>query len=185
MSTGRKTLPGAAPMTDDGRMDITVRTARPAEYEAIGELVAAAYLDDGLLTHGADDPYLATLRDTAGRARRAELLVAADAGGSLLGTVTFAAGPPYAQVAAADEAEFRMLAVGPTARGRGTGELLVRDCLRRTAALGRRGLVLSTSPAMRAAHRLYTRLGFVRAPERDWDPLPGLTLRVYRCPLPG
>jgi ribosomal protein S18 acetylase RimI-like enzyme len=166
-------------------MDITLRTARPAEYPAVGELVAAAYLDDGLLTYGTEDPYLDILRDTAGRARQAELMVAVDAGGTLLGTVTFAAEPPYAQIAAADEAEFRMLAVAPAARGRGAGELLVRDCLRRTAELGRRRLVLSTSSAMHTAHRLYQRLGFRRAPERDWDPIEGVSLMVFTGEAPG
>jgi hypothetical protein len=32
---------------------------------------------------------------------------------------------------------------------------------------------------MTAAHRLYERLGFKRAPERDWTPLPGITLLIY------
>jgi hypothetical protein len=38
---------------------------------------------------------------------------------------------------------------------------------------------------MRTAHRLYLRLGFTRVPERDWDPIPGLTLLVYGCELPA
>jgi hypothetical protein len=37
----------------------------------------------------------------------------------------------------------------------------------------------STEPA----HRLYQRLGFVRCPERDWSPLPGVELVVYRLDL--
>jgi ribosomal protein S18 acetylase RimI-like enzyme len=49
----------------------------------------------------------------------------------------------------------------------------VRACADRARALGGRDrLVLSTQPAMRAAHRLYERLGFVRAPHRDWNPAP-------------
>jgi ribosomal protein S18 acetylase RimI-like enzyme len=120
-------------------MDITVRAARPGEYEAVGELVAAAYLRDGLLTLGAEDPYLTTLRDTASRARQAELLVAVGARDALLGSVTFAAVRPYAQVAADDEAEFRMLAVAPTAQGKGVGQALTRACLDRARDLGFRG----------------------------------------------
>jgi ribosomal protein S18 acetylase RimI-like enzyme len=62
------------------------------------------------------------------------------------------------------------------------GELLVRECLARARAAGKRRMVLSTDPSMRAAHRLYERLGFTRLPERDWSPLPGIHLRVYaRC----
>ena len=32
---------------------------------------------------------------------------------------------------------------------------------------------------MRTAHRLYERAGFVRLPERDWSPVPGVNLLVY------
>jgi ribosomal protein S18 acetylase RimI-like enzyme len=40
-------------------------------------------------------------------------------------------------------------------------------------------MVLSTSTAMTTAHRLYERLGFVRLPERDWSPVPGVHLLAY------
>jgi hypothetical protein len=32
---------------------------------------------------------------------------------------------------------------------------------------------------MRAAHRAYERLGFRRAPERDWSPVPGIDLYAF------
>jgi hypothetical protein len=32
---------------------------------------------------------------------------------------------------------------------------------------------------MHAAHRVYERFGFTRAPERDWSPVEGLVLLVY------
>ena len=32
---------------------------------------------------------------------------------------------------------------------------------------------------MTVAHRVYERLGFVRAPERDWEPVPGVHLIAY------
>lgn len=164
-------------------MDITIREARPDEHPAVGELAAQAYLHDGILTHGTEDPYLATLRDAAGRAAQAELLVATSPDvGDPLGTVTFAPAAPYAQIAAPDEAEFRVLAVSPAARGRGIGEALVHACVERARVLGRRRLVLSMAPGNDAA-RLYTRLGFTRTPERDWDPVPGLTLVTYALPL--
>ena len=68
------------------------------------------------------------------------------------------------------EAEFRTLAVAPAGRGRGVGTALVRECIDRARALGRRRVVLSTQPMMHAAHRVYERFGFTRAPERDWSP---------------
>jgi hypothetical protein len=36
---------------------------------------------------------------------------------------------------------------------------------------------------MRAAMRLYERLGFVAAPELDFHPAPGLTVKGYRLSL--
>ena len=45
------------------------------------------------------------------------------------------------------------------------------------------GVVLSTLPAMHAAHRLYERHGFVRAPERDWSPAARVDLVAYHLDL--
>ncbi|MFF9328372.1 GNAT family N-acetyltransferase [Streptomyces sp. NPDC014776] len=157
-------------------MDIRIRPADPAEYAVLGEITARAYLDDGLLDFGESDAYLDELRDVARRAAAAQVLVAADDSGTVLGGVTFVpAGGPMADIARPGEAEIRMLAVAHEARGRGTGEALVRACVERARAVeGCTAVVLSTQRTMRAAHRIYERLGFVRTPERDWNPLPEL-----------
>jgi ribosomal protein S18 acetylase RimI-like enzyme len=162
----------------------TIRAARPEDHERLGDLTAAAYLDDGLLDSGADDPYREVLRDVARRAEHTDVLVAVDPAGVVLGGVAFVAGPgPFADVARDDEAEFRTLAVVPSGRGRGVGTALVRECIDRARALGRRRLVLSTQPTMHAAHRVYERFGFTRAPERDWSPIGDLQLQVYELEL--
>jgi hypothetical protein len=36
---------------------------------------------------------------------------------------------------------------------------------------------------MTPAHRIYERLGFVRAPDRDWEPEPGIRLVAYLLAL--
>ncbi len=169
-------------------MDITIRAARPHEFEAVGELTAGAYLGDGLLDLGARDPYLAVLRDARRRAGHAELLVAAgpgdDGAEEVLGTVTFAVhGGEYAEIARPGEGEFRMLAVRPGARGRGVGETLVRECVDRARALGLERLTLSSHPMMHTAHRLYGRLGFVRTPDRDWRPVKDVPLLTFALDL--
>ncbi len=165
-------------------MDMVIRTVVPADYAELGEITAQAYLADGHLDFNEDDAYLNVLRDVAGRAALAEVLVA-ERDGRVLGGVTFAApGSPLADIAAPDEAEFRMLAVAHAARGQGAGEALVRACIERArAARGVTGIVLSTQRSMAGAHRIYTRLGFVRTPERDWAPIEGLTLLTYRLKL--
>ena len=156
-------------------MDIVIRRARPEEYEAVGEITAQAYLGDGLLDFGESDAYLGELRDVAKRAAAAEVLVAV-AGDRVLGGVTFVpSGGPMADIAREGEAEIRMLAVAKEARGRGAGEALVRACVDRArAADGCVRVVLSTQRTMHSAHRIYERLGFTRAPGRDWNPIPHL-----------
>jgi ribosomal protein S18 acetylase RimI-like enzyme len=162
-------------------MDITIRRARDEELDEVGELTAQAYLGDGLLEFGESDGYLAQLRDARRRAELAELLVAADAASDeVLGTVAFAVyGGAYTDLARPGEGEFRMLAVRPEARRRGAAEALVRACLDRARELGLERIVISSQQKMAAAHRLYGRLGFVRAPERDWEPIPGITLWAF------
>ena len=139
----------------------------------------AAYAD---FTLGPADPYGARLRDAATRDREAELWVAtAEDADEILGCVTICPpGSPWRELAAPDEGEFRMLAVAPEARGRGVGEALARMCLDRFRADGARGVVICSLPQMKAAHRVYERLGFRRVPELDWEPVPGVELHGYR-----
>lgn len=166
-------------------MDITIREARPEELSEIGELTAEAYLAEGLLDLGPTDPYLAVLRDARRRADHAQMLVAVDRhDDQVLGAVAYVAGGgEYADIAREGEAEFRMLAVRVAGRGRGAGEALVRACISRAREQDLERLVLSSKESMRAAHRLYGRLGFARTPERDWSPLPSLTLWTFGLEL--
>ncbi|AVV40564.1 GNAT family N-acetyltransferase [Streptomyces sp. ID05-04B] len=168
-------------------MDIAIRRITPGEHETLGDITAQAYLRDGLLDFGEEDPYLPVLKDVAARAAAAEVLVAVD-GDRLLGGVTFVSGPgPVADIARPGEAEIRALAVTHTARGRGVGEALVRACLERARATRDcTAVVLSSQRGMHTAHRIYERLGFVRTPERDWSPVPHLddvTLLTYQLTL--
>ena len=150
---------------------VEIRMARWEELARIGELTAAIYIAAGYIS--LDSGYIVRLRDAASRAREAELLVATH-NGEPTGTVTYCRhGSPWAQLTVPGEAEFRMLAVVPAARGLGLGEALVRYCIARAREDGCRTLRLSTEPMMHAAHRIYRRLGFLRTPERDWTPQAG------------
>ncbi|MEQ7128620.1 GNAT family N-acetyltransferase [Actinopolymorpha sp. B11F2] len=155
-----------------------IRVAQSGEHTSAGDLTVAAYVGAGLLP--ADHSYVHQLGDAKRRAAEAELLVAVDPAGALLGTVTYCPpGSTYREIGRDDEGEFRMLAVSPQAHGRGIGEALVRTCLRRARSEGKRGIALSSSTAMHAAHRLYERLGFARDPRRDWTPAPGVSLLAF------
>jgi ribosomal protein S18 acetylase RimI-like enzyme len=162
---------------------VILRPAQPEEYAEVGELTLAAYVADGFLDN--DHDYASELRAASHRAAEADLLVAVDQGShELLGTVTFCvSGSPYAEISQPGEAEFRMLAVRPEARGRGIGHTLARWCIDRAREQGCHALVLSSLDRMRTAHRLYERLGFARLPERDWAPAPGINLIAYQLEL--
>ncbi|WP_103335427.1 GNAT family N-acetyltransferase [Amycolatopsis sp. CA-126428] len=159
--------------------DVEIRPPRPEEYAAAGEVTVRAYAADG---HLADDVgYEAMLRDVARRVEKAEVLVAVDAARVVVGTVTVVhPGSEYAEVSRPGELEFRMLAVAPSARGRGVGEALIKAVFDRARALGLRRVVLSSVDRMHSAHRLYERLGFTRLVERDWRPFPHISLIAYQ-----
>lgn len=163
---------------------LLVRAATPADFAAVARLTVAAYEADGQLKgeHG----YAATLADVATRAEHGEVLVAVDeATGEALGSVTFVLpGTRYAELSAAGEAEFRMLAVDPAAQGRGVGAALVDACVARATELGCTAVVICVrSGFATAAHRLYQRRGFVRTPELDWSPVAGVELHGLRLDL--
>jgi GNAT superfamily N-acetyltransferase len=162
---------------------VLIRPAAPGELAAVGDLTVAAYAADGYLDYA--DDYADELRDAARRAELATLLVAVDEqSGAVLGTATFVlAGTPYAEVSHPGEAEFRMLAVAEEARGQGVGAALVQACIERARAAGSNALALCSLEEMVPAQRIYRRMGFVRSPDRDWQPLPGLTLVAFVLPL--
>jgi ribosomal protein S18 acetylase RimI-like enzyme len=158
-------------------VSLEIRLAAPAEFPAVAELCVAAYAP----FVAGDHQYLRELRDVPRRAAQAELLVAAEPDhGRVLGTVTFVPdGGPLGEIAGPDEAEFRMLAVDPAAQGRGVATALLRRIVDDSRRRGREGVVCSSLPEMRAAHRIYRRLGFRRAPERDWSPVAGVDLLAF------
>src|SRR3954467_14809237 len=116
-------------------MTVEIRAARPEELDAVGEMTAAAYVEDGL----AGGDYAPVLRDAIARAAVAEVLVAVDAEGALLGTVTLV-GPQAPEdwrgESARGAATIRMPAPRRSARGRGVGTALTRACIERARGEG-------------------------------------------------
>lgn len=161
---------------------VEIRRIAVNEFDDVGDLTSLAYLSgpEGQRTSA----YIPSLRDVAARAAQATVLVAAD-GDRIVGTVTYVpARSPYAEFVDEDAVGIRMLAVHPAAQREGVGRALVEECLRLARAEGRSRVVLHTTPWMTAAQRLYERLGFDRAPERDWRPRPEVQLIGYVLELP-
>jgi ribosomal protein S18 acetylase RimI-like enzyme len=145
---------------------IAVRLARPEEYARVGEITIAAYraLPIDHLWGGYEERIL----DTADRARGAEVLVAVLDGDRVVGSVTYVGDDrsEWGEWIEPGEAQFRLLAVDPAARGLGAGRALVAACVERAAAAAR-PIVIHTTPWMQTAQRIYERFGFVRRPGRD------------------
>ncbi len=159
---------------------------RPAggesEWNEAIALLHRVYIGEGYTT--AERALAFQRREILGPA--GELLVAVDGNGRIGGAVLFLhADSALRQLASRGEREFRLLAVHPDARGTGAGEALVRACVERAKHAGAKGVVLWSQPRMLTAHRLYERLGFVRALERDQPDDRGFTRWVFVKELAG
>ncbi|MFF0814368.1 GNAT family N-acetyltransferase [Rhodococcus sp. NPDC003318] len=155
---------------------ITIRPVDPADFDAVADLTVESYVGGGFVAEASS--YVRHLRDTAGRAEQAEVVVA-EWQGEVVGSVTIAEpGTAYSDVARTGELEFRMLAVSSAARRKGAGSALVRHVLDAAYDRGLHAVVISTEPEMVDARRIYDRNDFVHMPDRDWEPAPGMGLTV-------
>ena len=163
---------------------ILIRPAVPADYDAVARITRDAYLAAGHF-EDADHPYMREVQQVAQRHRAATIWVA-ERDGTTVGSVTLAvAGEPYADIARADELEFRMLVVDPAVQRSGAGKAMVKAIVEHARSLpGIAGVSLTTGRTWESARGLYRKTGFQRVPERDWF-VPGtdIKLLVYRLDL--
>ena len=160
-----------------------IRLIRPDEHETLAGVTVDAYRradtgDRSFLSPG----YEHELRDVTGRAAVADVLVAVDDDGTLLGGLTYIPpGPnPLSEHREPELASIRMLAVAAGAQRRGIGRALTEAAMDRARAAGAPGMILHSTWVMTTAHRLYEKLGWVRDPSLDWEPEPGVDLWGYR-----
>lgn len=154
-----------------GREQIDLRGARSGELDDVAELLVESYAEfSDLFPSALWTAYRRELAAVRSRLDVAELIVAVREG-ECVGTVSL-----YPDAAADGHgwpeglSSLRLLAVRPAMRGRGVGRRLVEECLVRARRRGAAALGLHTAPFMRAANRLYETMGFVRAPQLDFDP---------------
>jgi GNAT superfamily N-acetyltransferase len=164
---------------------VQIREARPDEYEQVGAQTFEAYAGLGQAAY--QGWYGERLRDVAGRAHDAMVLVAIDDDGTMLGNVTYVEGPESSSAEFDDPhaSGMRMLAVAGAAQGRGVGRALVADVLARARAAGKHRVLLHTTDHMPVAQKLYTSMGFVRDEAMDFEPEPGTHLLGFRYELGG
>jgi GNAT superfamily N-acetyltransferase len=164
----------------------SIRDARADDRAAIRDLTLAAYAEYATIMaptawDGLRQAVLAGLEDEGAIER-----IVAEQDGALLGSVMLypAAANAYGNaVVEASWPELRLLAVAPEARGQGIGTALVQECMRRARRAGASALGLHTSESLQAAIRMYERMGFVRAPEGDFQPEGTELIMAYRVTL--
>jgi len=167
---------------------VVLRDAREGDGDAIRALTLQAYAEYAtVMTPSAWGELEQAIRRAIDSESGAERIVAEHAGHVVGSVMLF---PPAAAaygtgVAPPPWPELRLLAVSPEARGLGVGRLLVDECVRRARASGAAELGLHTSKSMATAIGMYTRMGFVRAPEHDFHPAGAERVEGYRLRLDG
>lgn len=144
--------------TDHPLSDLTVSPLDVAELEddrsdalvaRLGQLVRQ-------LSRSAPEPTLAELSEIAGSSAT-HLLLARDAAGAVLGTLTLV----VFRIPTGVRAWVEDVVVDEAARGRGVAQALVAGALDQARAHGARTVDLTSRPSRAAANRLYQRMGFV------------------------
>ncbi|WP_336248881.1 GNAT family N-acetyltransferase [Stomatohabitans albus] len=160
--------------------ELIIRHAEPAEYDHIAQLLLLAYAPG---REGGNSMYYEWIQDVQGRAKDGELLVAS-IDDQVVGTVTWCPpASPLQDIAHEHEGEIRLLGVHPDAAGHGVGRALVQACIACGRQAKLRAIVLLTREWMVRAHHIYESEGFVRIPDRDMVPHPGIVLWAYRLVL--
>lgn len=159
---------------------VVIRPARDDELDIIASLTVDAYAEyAAAMSPDAWSMFAHDIANVRARVGEGELLVA-ERDGWLVGTVTLFRNWRGAQ---ADAAGLRLLAVPPKDRGSGIGRALMERCIEMARADGKRRVVLTVVQEMEVVRDLTERMGFVRAPELDHEPAPGVRLRGYALSL--
>ena len=165
---------------------LTIREARPDELQAVYELTRRAYAEYATTLDPASWEALSGAIDAGLSGDQEMQRIVALEGDTIVGSALLLAPSEDAYKGfgvRVTTPEIRLVAVEPSARGRGIARALMDECLRRARASGATEIGLHTARAMKAAIRMYEGMGFQRAPENDFQP-PG-TERVmgYRLVL--
>jgi GNAT superfamily N-acetyltransferase len=153
-----------------------IRNALPTEFDALGKLMVDTYAQlDGFPKPSEQPKYYATLANIGEFASRqgSELLIAISPAGAIAGGVVYFKDMQFygsGGIATQEKnaAGFRLLAVSPQARGKGTGRLLAETCINKAKTQGVAQLIIHTTQAMQTAWKMYEQMGFKRSTDLDF-----------------
>jgi putative acetyltransferase len=155
--------------------DATIRTAAPADRDACIAVIRAVYQQYGFVFEPAEEtPDLLDLGERYDG--RAGLLFVAEQSGRVVGMVGL-------RLQGAPDPELVRLYIMPELRGQGLGARLLALALAWLRENGARRLFLWTDTRFVHAHRLYERIGFARAGERQLEDLNRSREYCYRLAL--
>ncbi|GEN52216.1 GNAT family N-acetyltransferase [Halobacillus faecis] len=165
-------------------MTITIRNAKEEEILEIRKLRVAAYEDHiASIPHEHWKALKKAISSEADQQPGVDLLVA-EVNGDILGSVALFPAKTDAYEGFVDELDYpeiRVLAVVPTARGKGIASALIEECIQRAKAKGYSEIGLHTGDFMKDAIALYERYGFERLPEHDFEPADdGIIVKAFR-----
>lgn len=153
------------------RDNITIRDANPGDRAALEKHLVEAYRQyEQRLSAARWELYKEEMQKSVS-GEKALAIIVAEAEDEIVGSVQLFASSQTAYGRpdlAIHTPIIRFLAVSPRARGRGIAVQLIQESVRRSLAAGAQALHLHTTDMMEAAVKLYERLGFERAEEKDF-----------------
>jgi ribosomal protein S18 acetylase RimI-like enzyme len=156
--------------------DYKIRNAKPGEFGEIGKLMVLVYsLLEGFPKESEQPDYYKMLANVGELTNKpeTELLVAVSPDGKIAGCVVYFGDMQYygsggTATKERNAAGFRLLAVDPSARGRGIGKLLTLECIRKAKDKKLFQVIIHTTMAMQTAWKMYENLGFKRSEDLDF-----------------
>lgn len=162
--------------TERDTSSVSIRAAVPEDASAIASVLRESFVEyEPLYTREGFAATALTSAEARSRIEEGPVWVALDTD-AVVGTVS--------AIPKGESLYVRGMAIVPRARGRGIGELLLRQVESFASGRGFRRLLLSTTPFLGRAIRLYERYGFERCGEGP-DDLFGTPLFTMEKTLPS
>ncbi|MFS0655434.1 GNAT family N-acetyltransferase [Bacillus sp. 179-C3.3 HS] len=165
------------------QQEIHIREAGSQDHDAIRQVLIKSYAQfEPQFTEEGWQNYAAALKGAVDNPNM-ELMLVAELEEKVVGTLQMFRSSEKAY----DKPELgitspiiRFLGVDPDVRGKGIAELLLRKSIELTQAWGENVLYLHTSDKMQAAIRLYERMGFERALDKEFVNQNGTHVKSYQ-----
>lgn len=164
---------------------LIIRHAHSDELGKVSLLLRDAYRQyENFIRPDAWKQYLEDITDVRSRLDESELIVA-ELKHRLVGCVTLYldGSKSFPEAWPRGWAVVRLLAVHPEYRGQCIGHALMEECTRRCCEAKVVSIGLHTTEVMDIARQMYERMGFVRFPESDFHPAPGVIVMAYSLQL--